>query len=79
MQCNCLSNYCHGTFRVSIDGVVGPSTGGIDPVSDDGTLVVAALNSLPSMINSGLSASCTVGLGEDDVCICISATLLRYL
>lgn len=75
LQCNCLSTYCKGTFKVSFDGVFGPIGDAINPKSDDGTLVVQALMQMESIINAGITVSCTDGLTS---AICISGTITNH-
>lgn len=55
LSCDCSNNYCHGTFRVAYDGVIGAGSTNINPHSDNGALVVSTLNALETMTNAGIS------------------------
>jgi hypothetical protein len=75
ISCDCTNNFCRGTFRVAFDGVIGPGSSNINPHSDDGTLVVAALNSLETVTNAGLTATLSSGSGT---AICVSGAVTNH-
>jgi len=75
LSCDCTNTYCHGTFRVAFDGVIGAGSSNINPHSDDGTLVASTLNSLETVTNAGLSVTLSSGSGTN---ICVSGAVTNH-
>lgn len=72
LQCDCVSTLCTGSFVPSFDGVA--HTVPIDPLTDDGTLVLAALNGLSTVTSAGLSVTCA----DTGTAICVSGAVTNH-
>lgn len=72
LQCDCVSTLCAGTFVPSFDGVV--HTTPIDTLTDDGTLVLAALNGLSTVTSAGLTVTCA----DTGTALCVSGAVTNH-